>query len=43
MFRVLSIEVAEPDGGDEFRMGMCDLHKLDEYIQVFVRGVLRRM
>lgn len=41
--RVLGIEVAQPDGGDEFRMGLCDVHKFDEDIQVLLRGVLRIM
>lgn len=40
---MLGIEVTQPDGGDKFGMGLCDLHKFDEDFQVLKRGVLRTL
>lgn len=36
LLRVLSIEVAQADGGDKFRVCLRDLHKFDEDIKVLL-------
>lgn len=41
LLSVLGIEVAQTDGGDQFRMGLRDPHKLDENVQILLRRVLR--